>query len=121
MQHLTEAEIRVMEVLWTHGALPAGEIAKQLKDAVGWNRNTSYTLINRCIQKEAIAREEPGFVCRARVSREAVRRQQADTLVDAMFEGSRALLFASMLGGRRLTQAEAAHLHALIDAAQEEG
>lgn len=115
MERLTEAELRVMEVLWQAGELPAGQIAARLKEDIGWSRNTTYTLIKRCVDKGVIARREPGFVCRPLVGREAVQRMEADALVNRLFEGSRDLLFAAMLGGRKLTDQEAERLHAMID------
>lgn len=42
---LFDSELKVMEVLWKEGDLPAGQIAKILKEEIGWNRNTTYTVI----------------------------------------------------------------------------
>ena len=43
---LFDSERRVMEVLWAAGtSLTAKEIAAQLGEAVGWNKNTTYTVI----------------------------------------------------------------------------
>lgn len=120
MERMTEAEIRVMEVLWKGGELPAGQIARTLQAEVGWNRNTTYTLLGRCIDKEAVARRDPGFLCRALISRESVQKEEAEALAQRLFDGSQELLFASMLGGRKLTPEEAARLHALIDDAGDE-
>ena len=120
MERMTEAEIRVMEVLWKGGELPAGQIARTLQAEVGWNRNTTYTLLGRCIDKEAVTRRDPGFLCRALISRESVQKEEAEALAQRLFDGSQELLFASMLGGRKLTREEAARLHALIDDAGDE-
>lgn len=121
MHRLTDAEIRVMEVLWQKSPQPAGDISRTLQDTEGWNRNTTYTLIKRCIEKHAITRQDPGFLCSARITRDAVRREEAGALMDAMFEGSREVLFASLLGSRKLNADEAKRLHALIDEASAEG
>ena len=66
-----------MEVLWKEGDIPAKQIAKQLTGQLGWNVNTTYTLIKRCIKKGAIERSEPGFMCRALIPKESV--QEAET------------------------------------------
>lgn len=117
MDRLTDAELRVMEVLWQQGQAPAGEIARVLKEQMGWNRNTSYTLLKRCVEKGAVSREDPGFVCRPLVERENVQRVEAEALLDRMFDGSQSLFFASMLSGRKLSTGEVERLHALIDEA----
>ena len=41
---LFDSELKVMNVLWKEGDLPARQIAQMLKDQVGWNVNTTYTL-----------------------------------------------------------------------------
>ena len=62
---LFDSELKVMEVLWRNGPLPAGRIAKILKAETGWNRNTTYTVIKKCIEKGAVMRTEPNFICTA--------------------------------------------------------
>lgn len=105
-----------MELLWQQGEMSAAQIAQALADQ--WQRNTVYTLIRRCIEKGAIERRDPGFICRAVIPQGQVRTEQAQTLVDTLFDGSAELLFASMLDGRRLTAEEAERMHRLIEAAQ---
>ena len=53
---LFDSELKVMDVLWREGDLPAKAIAKTLTEEIGWNVNTTYTLIKRCIAKQAIER-----------------------------------------------------------------
>ena len=48
---LYDSELKVMEILWKEGELTAGHIAKILKEEIGWNRNTTYTVIKKCIEK----------------------------------------------------------------------
>ena len=50
---LYDSELKVMEILWKEGELTAGHIAKILKEEIGWNRNTTYTVIKKCIEKGA--------------------------------------------------------------------
>lgn len=60
---LFDSELKVMEVLWTQGEMPARDIVDVLSASIGWNKNTTYTVIKKCIEKGAIAREEPNFLC----------------------------------------------------------
>lgn len=112
---LFDSELKVMDVLWRRGDLPARDIAKTLTEEIGWNVNTTYTLIKRCIAKEAIARSEPGFVCRALVSKEQVQEDETQELIDKVFDGSADKLFASLLGGRRVSREQLEHLRRMID------
>lgn len=112
---LFDSELRVMDVLWREGELPARQIADVLTRQIGWNVNTTYTLIKRCIGKGAIERREPGFVCRALVSREQVQQEETQELIDRMFDGSADALFASLLGSKRVSEAQMQRLRRMID------
>ena len=112
---LFDSERKVMEVLWDQGAdLPAREIARRLEQSVNWNKNTTYTVIKKCVEKQAIERREPNFLCHALVSREQVREQEAADLVDKLFDGSASLLFASLVHGKALSQEEIDQLKKLV-------
>lgn len=99
---LFDSELKVMDLLWKEGDLSAKELAQALAKQVGWNKNTTYTVIKKCIEKGAIERHEPGFICRALVTKEEVQAQEVDELIDKMFDGSADLLFASLIGRKRL-------------------
>lgn len=112
---LFDAELKVMDVLWQAGPLPAREIARRLTDALGWNVNTTYTLIKRCIAKGAIERTEPGFQCRALVEKEAIQAAETDAFLDRLFDGSADQLFAALLRRKKVSPAELQRLRQLID------
>ena len=112
---LFDSELRVMDVLWREGDLPARRIADVLTRQIGWNVNTTYTLIKRCIEKGAIERREPGFVCRALVSREQVQQEETQELIDRLFDGSADALFASLLGSKRVSEEQMQRLRRMID------
>lgn len=111
---LQESERKVMEVLWKEGDLPARAIAQRLEEQVGWNVNTTYTLIKRCIAKGAIARTEPHFQCHALLARDEVQRSAARELIDKVFDGAADQLFAALLSRESLSREEIARLKALV-------
>ena len=116
---LFDSERKVMEVLWQADApLTAKEIAIKLDEAVGWNKNTTYTVIKKCIEKGAIRREEPDFICHPLEERETVRREETEALIDKMFGGSSELFFSSFLRERGVSEGDARELLRLI---QEKG
>ena len=112
---LNDSEIKIMEVLWREGPLPAKELALRLGGSTGWNKNTTYTLLRRLLEKGALSREEPGFHCRALVTRAQVERAQSAALADKLFAGSASRLLAALCGGKRLPPEEVARLQRLID------
>ncbi|WP_312159962.1 BlaI/MecI/CopY family transcriptional regulator [Oscillibacter sp.] len=77
--------------------MPARDIVDVLTDRVGWNKNTTYTMIKKCIEKGAIDREEPGFLCKPLVTRDEVQQSETEQLIDKMFRGSSELFFQLFL------------------------
>lgn len=112
---LFESERHVMEVLWEKGPLPAGEIARELTGRIGWNRNTTYTIIKRCIEKGAVQRQEPGFLCRALVTRDETQREEMTELIDKRFGGSNAAFLSAFFDGRTLSSEEIDQLRRLVE------
>lgn len=111
---LFDSELKVMDVLWKEGDLTAKCISDILKQDIGWNMNTTYTVIKKCIAKGAIRRSEPNFMCHALLTKESVQQAETEELLDKLFDGSPDLLFASLLGGKRLTKEQAEHLRHLV-------
>lgn len=112
---LVDSELKVMDVIWKEGDITAKHISDILKERVGWNMNTTYTLIKRCIAKGAIERREPNFVCHALIPKEQVQQQQTDELIDKVFDGSVDKLFASLLGRRTMSREQIDRLKRLVD------
>ena len=79
---LFDSEWKVMEVLWQENDRTAKEISLRLADSIGWNKNTTYTVIKKCIDKGAIERWEPNFICHAVITKQQAQKDEADTLVD---------------------------------------
>ena len=66
---LGDSEIKVMDVLWKEGDVPAKYVADLMNEKYGWNINTTYTLLKRCIKKGVVERIEPNFICHPLVSK----------------------------------------------------
>jgi predicted transcriptional regulator len=107
--------MKVMDVLWREGDIPASQIAGTLLKSIGWNKNTTYTVIKKCIAKNAIERRDPGFICHALVQREEVQRTEVDELLNKLFDGSTELLFASLLGRGDLPDDVLARLKKMVE------
>ena len=73
----------------------------------------------KCIEKGAIERREPNFTCHAQITKQQAQKEEAETLVEKVFDGSAELLFASILSDRSLSKDELARLKALVEAMEE--
>ena len=112
---LFDSELKVMDILWAEGDTSAKDIAGILAGQVGWSKTTTYTVIKKCIEKGAVERTEPGFICRALVSRQEAQEYATDELVDKLYGGAADKLVAALLGRKRLSSEEIAGLKKLVE------
>lgn len=111
---LFDSELKVMDVLWRKGDQTAKEIADLLKAEIGWNVNTTYTVIKKCITKGAIQRQEPNFLCHPLLPKEEVQKAETDELIGKLFDGSAHKLFSALLGRKKLTAEQLAALAEIV-------
>ena len=101
--------------LWNEGDTTAKHISDVLKKEIGWNMNTTYTLIKRCIKKGAIERSEPNFMCHALIPKEEVQEAETKELVDKIYDGSVDKLFAALLGRKKLSAEQIQKLKQIVE------
>ena len=112
---LYDSELKVMDVLWKKGEMSAKDIALQLEKDIAWNKNTTYTIIKKCIKKGAIERKEPNFVCKPLISRKEVQKNEINELSNRLFGGSRLSLLSSFVESDDLTQEEWKQIWTIIN------
>lgn len=112
---LFDSELKVMDVLWREGDRTAKQISETLGKSIGWNVNTTYTVIKKCVAKGAIERREPNFVCHPLIAKEEVQGNEAEDLVNKIFDGSADKLFAALIGRRNLSKEEIARLKKIVE------
>ena len=110
-----DSELKVLELLWNGGELSAKDISAQAEDQLGWSKTTTYTVLKKCVEKGLVERSEPGFRCRALVSRQEVQRRETRELIDRMYGGSSDRLVASLLDGKTLSREEVDRLRRLVE------
>lgn len=109
----------VMGVLWREGDTTAKRISDILKEEIGWNMNTTYTLIKRCIKKGAIERSEPNFMCHALIPKEEVQEAETNELISKIYDGSADKLFAALLGRKKLSAEQIEKLKQILGDSRE--
>lgn len=112
---LHEGELNVMELLWSNKVLAAKDISKIIKEYIGWEKNTTYTVIKRLIDKGAITREDPGFLCRAKVTKKDVQEIETKVLLSKMYNDSLTNFIIEYLGSCRLTTEQVIELQRVLN------
>lgn len=114
-EKLFDSEAKVMKIIWEKSPISAKEISLIAADTIGWNKNTTYTVIKKLESKGLIQREDPGFICTPLISQSQMQRAEATSLVKKVFEGSRKALFSALLEDEPLSEEEINELRKLID------
>ena len=115
---ISEAESRVMEVLWQRSPQTSEEIVAVLTGPTGWHEKTIRTLLNRLLGKGAISAQKDGrrYLYSAQLQREDWQHQESRSLLDRVFGGKVVPLLAHFSQHENLTDKEVAELRKLIAA-----
>ncbi len=100
---LTDAERKVMVLVWKNGPQTAKALAADLAVTADWRKTTSYTMITRCVDKGFLRREDPNFTCTAVVSQEEVARHETVELLENHFNGSAIQLVEALVEQNKLS------------------
>ena len=112
--YLYVSEKRVLDILWENGSLPAGKIAKIAAQGFGWNRNTTYTVIKKCIEKGYIERVEPNYTCVPKLAEKTVQLAELSELLNEYFDGSSVRLLNALLNVKQISKFEANEMRRAI-------
>ena len=116
----TEAEWKIMEVLWDHAPRTVGEITKTLEPTTGWTRHTVITLLKRMQDKGTVAVDETGDVKKYAplMTQEEASAQQTKKLLNRVFSGKASLLINHLVDSGEITLKE---MDELMDMMRREG
>jgi BlaI family transcriptional regulator, penicillinase repressor len=117
---ISDAEARVMEVLWAEQPLSAEEVAMRLAGQVEWQLATVKTLLGRLMAKGAVAADKDGrrFLYRPLMAREDWVGEQSRGLfarLASLMDGRVAPLVAQFAAQRPLSAEDRAALRKLLE------
>ena len=95
--------------------MPANRIYKTLEETIGWKRSTTYTVLQKCIEKKFVERNDPGFICRPLVKRSEVQSAKISDLLSEFFNNSKKSFLNTFLKSESLTDEEIQELKDLVD------
>jgi len=116
---LTDAELRVMNVLWEHSPAAVGEVVDAIEGAPRPAYNTVLTILRILERKGYVAHEKEGraFTFRPLVDRVQERRRALSQMLSRLFDNSPQLLVSDLLGHEWIDADELRRVRALVDQA----
>ena len=122
-ERITEAEHAVMEALWRHSPLTAAEVCDAVCQPRGWSLATVKTLLSRLVAKDAVNTEPDGkrFLYSPAIARADYLGGESRRLVDRLFGGRAAPLFAHLAEEEALSDADIAEIERLLEDLKRKG
>ena len=115
-ERISEAEHAVMEALWRKSPQTAAEVCDEVCTDRGWSIPTVKTLLSRLVSKGALATEPDGrrFLYSPKIERSAYVGTESKRLVERLFGGRAAPLFAHLAETEALSADDIAEIERLL-------
>jgi Predicted transcriptional regulator len=115
-ERISEAEHAVMEALWATSPLSAAQVCDEVCEARGWSMPTVKTLLARLVAKGAVATEPEGrkFLYTPLLARDAYVGTESRRLVDKLFGGRPATLFAHLAEAEALSAEDIVEIERML-------
>lgn len=122
MIKLSEAEWKVMNLLWENAPRTMMQITNHFKGTTGWTKHTVMTFLRRMEEKGAVRHEEGE---RAKlyypdIEKEETVLQETEDFLEKVFDGRMGLMLNTMVGKKALSREEIAELYEILRKAEEE-
>ncbi len=115
-ERISDAEHAVMEALWRKSPQTAVEVCDAVCKERGWSIPTVKTLLSRLVNKGVLATEPDGrrFLYTPRIKRSDYVGTESKRLVERLFGGRAAPLFAQLAENEALTPDDIAEIERLL-------
>lgn len=122
MIKLSEAEWKVMSLLWQEAPQTMMQITNHFKGTTGWTKHTVMTFLRRMEEKGAIHHEDGG---RAKlyypdIGREESVLKETEEFLEKVFDGRMGLMLNTMVEKKVLSKEEIARMYEILRKAEEE-
>ncbi len=103
---VTEAEWKIMEVLWDHSPRTMTEITAILEPTTGWTRHTVITLLKRMLEKGSICMDDSERAKKYTplIAREEASAEETHKFLSHIFKGKASLLVSRLVDSGDLSE-----------------
>ncbi len=122
MVRLSEAEWKVMMLLWQKAPMTMMQITGYFKETTGWSKHTVMTFLRRMEEKKAIHHEEgeKAKLYYPDLGREEAVLQETEEFLEKVFDGRMGLMLNTMVEKKALSQEEITQMYEILRKAEEE-
>ena len=117
---LSDAEWKIMNLLWKKVPWTMMQITNELKEETGWTKHTVMSFLKRMEEKGALHYEdgEKAKLYYPDLRREEAVLQETEDFLDKVFQGRMGMMLNTMVQQRALSREEVAELHKILEQAE---
>ena len=114
---ISEAEWKIMKLLWRQAPQPAYDLAQTLERTDQWNQRMVKTLLSRLLRKGAVGFKtyKNLYLYYPRVSEEACVMEESESFLQRVFNGSLSLMLVHYARNKKLSRSEIDALKKIIE------
>ena len=118
LPQISEAEFKVMKVIWKYAPISTNEITDRLTKSTSWSPKTIQTLIKRMVTKKVLSYKKQGrvFVYTPLVNEKDYVSQESKSFLQRFYDGNIATMLAAYIENERLSKSEIDSLRSLLSA-----
>ncbi|MBE6931670.1 MAG: BlaI/MecI/CopY family transcriptional regulator [Ruminococcaceae bacterium] len=119
---VTDAESKILMLLWEQSPMTMTQITNALKDITGWDKHAVISLLKRMLKKGSIRMDDvkPAKLYYPLVSREEAQLDQTQTFLGKIFEGKPVRMMSAMVQSGQLSVDEIDEIMQMLSKAREE-
>lgn len=110
---LAEIEARFADLIWREEPISSPELVKLCEKEFNWKKSTTYTVLKKLCDR-GIFRNDKAVVT-SLISKEEFNSYKSRKFVEDSFGGSIPGFLTAFMGGKKLTEEQAAEIKELID------
>lgn len=120
--HLSDAEWRIMNLLWEQAPRTMIQITNALKAETNWTKHTVISFLKRMEEKGALYHEEgeKAKLYFPSLNREEAALQETEDFLGRVFRGRMGMMLNTMVRQQALSKEELQELHKILEQAEED-
>lgn len=116
LPQISEAELKVMKVVWEHAPISTNDITERLTVSTSWSPKTIQTLIKRLVTKKVLSYEKQGrvFIYTPLVSEKDYVSQESRSFLQRFYDGHISSMLSAYIQEEKLSKDDLDELRSLL-------
>ena len=114
---ISDAELRIMKILWQKHPLTTNEVVNKLAKRSSWSDQTIRTLLKRLVDKKVLRAEKDGrqFKYTPLFTRDQIVKHERRSFLDRFYDGAASRMLAAFIEDESLSDKDLKRLKALLE------